>query len=399
MFVLLIGVINIANLAVARGSVRMRELATRAALGAGRWRIARQLLTESVLMTAGGTALGLLLGYWGLGLLRLLHLERIPRGAEVGLSGTVVLYVLGLSLAAAVVIGVIPVVQALRVNLVSVLRDDVRTGTGGRGGRVLRHGLVVAQVAFALVLLMGAGLLTASFRQVLAIRPGFVPEQVVTGTVGLPGARYRDDAAMRAFTERSLEKIRAIPGVLEAGVTNAIPFGTDFSDSVIMAEGYTMKPGESLISGDNMSVTPRYFEVMKVPLKEGRFFDERDTPDSPRVIIIDERLARKFFPGTNAVGRRMWRPTSPDAFQDPSKGRYYTIVGVVGRDQAARPGGHRRAHRQLLLPVLAESGFRGHLRGQVGGGARVAQGGDAKGGHRGRSRTPPVRCADDAGAD
>ena len=188
LFVLLIGVINIANLAVARGSVRMRELATRAALGAGRWRIARQLLTESVLMTAGGTALGLLLGYWGLGLLRLLHVEQIPRGAEVGLSGTVVLYVLGLSLAAAVVIGVIPVVQALRVNLVSVLRDDVRTGTGGRGGRVLRHGLVVAQVAFALVLLMGAGLLTASFRQVLAIRPGFVPEQVVTGTVGLPAS-------------------------------------------------------------------------------------------------------------------------------------------------------------------------------------------------------------------
>ncbi len=217
---------------------------------------------------------------------------------------------------------------------------------------MLRHGLVVAQVAFALVLLMGAGLLTASFRQVLAIRPGFVPEQVVTGTVGLPGARYRDDAAMRAFTERALEKIRALPGVLDAGVTNAIPFGSDFSDSVIMAEGYTMKPGESLISGDNMSVTPGYFEAMKVPLKEGRFFDERDTPDSPRAIIIDERLARKFFPGTNAVGRRMWRPTSPDAFQDPSKG---TGTGQDRRrrraDQAARPRGHRRARGQLLLPV------------------------------------------------
>ena len=330
LFVLLIGVINIANLAVARGSVRLRELATRSALGAGRWRIARQLLTEGVLMTAGGTALGLLVGYWSIGLLRLLHVERIPRGAEVGLSGTVVLYVLGLSLAAAVVIGAIPVVQALRVSLVSVLRDDVRTGTGGRGGRVLRHGLVVAQLAFALVLLMGAGLLTASFRQVLAIRPGFVAEQVVTGTVGLPGVRYRDDAAMRSFMERSLEKIRALPGVLEAGATNAIPFGTDFSDSVIMAEGYTMKPGESLISGDNMSITPRYFEALKVPLRAGRFFDQRDTPDSPRVIIIDERLARKFFPGTNAVGRRMWRPTSPEAFQDPSKGTYYTIVGVVG---------------------------------------------------------------------
>jgi hypothetical protein len=110
---------------------------------------------------------------------------------------------------------------------------------------------LVAQVTFALVLLMGAGLLTASFRQVLAIRPGFVPEQVVTGSVGLPAARYRDDAAVRSFTERSLEKIRALPGVLEAGVTDTIPFGSDFNDSVILAEGYTMRPGEFLISGDN----------------------------------------------------------------------------------------------------------------------------------------------------
>ena len=159
-FVLLIGIINIANLAVARGSVRLRELATRFALGAGRWRITRQLLTESILMTAGGAAVGLLLGYWGLGLLKLLHIERIPRGAEIGLDGTVVLYILGLSLLAAVAIGVIPLVQGLRVNLISVFREDVRTGTGGRGARVLRNGLVVAQVAFALVLLMGAGLLS-----------------------------------------------------------------------------------------------------------------------------------------------------------------------------------------------------------------------------------------------
>jgi predicted permease len=330
-FVLLIGVINIANLAVARGSVRLRELATRFALGAGRWRITRQLLTESILMTAAGAAAGLLLGYWGLGLLKFLHIERIPRGAEIDLDGTVVLYILGLSLLAAIAIGVIPLVQGLRVNLISVFREDVRTGTGGRGARVLRNGLVVAQVAFALVLLMGAGLLSASFRQVLAIRPGFVPEQVVTGSVALPSARYKDEAAMRSLTQRSLEKIRALPGVLEAGVTNTIPFGNDFSDSVILAEGYIMKPGESLITGDNMSVTPGYFQTMKVPLREGRFFDERDTPDSPKVIVIDERLARKFFQGTSAVGRRMWRPTTVEALQNPEKGaEYFTVVGVVG---------------------------------------------------------------------
>ncbi|MEW5983755.1 MAG: ABC transporter permease [Acidobacteriota bacterium] len=329
-FVLLIGVINIANLAVARGSVRLKEIATRAALGAGRGRLARQLLTESLLLTAGGAVLGLLMGSWGLGLLSVLHIKRIPRGAQIGLDLTGVLYVVAMSLLAAVAIGLIPLAQGLRVNLTSVFREDGRALTRGRGGRILRTGLVASQVAFALVLLTGGGLLMASFRQVLAIRPGFVPDQVVTASVALPGARYPDDASLRAFAERALDKVRTLPGIISAGITNAIPFGSDFSDSVILAEGYTMQPGESLISGDNMSVTPGYFEAMRVPLKEGRFFDDRDTADSPRVIIIDERLARKFFPGTSPIGRRMWRPTSPEAFRDPEKGAtYYTIVGVV----------------------------------------------------------------------
>jgi predicted permease len=330
-FVLLIGVINIANLAVARGSVRLHELATRMALGAGRWRIARQLLTESFLVTAGGAAVGLLIGYWGLDLLKLLQIERIPRGTEIGLDPTVVLYVLGLSLVAALAIGVIPLIQGLRISGAALLHEDLRTASGGRSARVLRNGLVAAQVAFALVLLMGAGLLTASFRHVLAVQPGFVPQQVVTGSVALPGVRYGEPATRRTFVERTLERVRAMPGVLGAGVTNSIPFGNSLSNSVILAEGYVMKPGESLISGDNAVVSAGYFETMKVTLREGRFFDERDTADSPLVIIIDERLARKFFSGTSPLGRRMWRPTSPSSLEDPSKGAvFYTIVGVVG---------------------------------------------------------------------
>lgn len=330
-FVLLIGIINVANLAMARGSVRMRELATRCALGAGRQRITCQLLAESVLMTSLSAAVGLLLGYGSLRLLRYVNLERIPRGSEVSLDGTVVLYVLGLSLLAAIAIGVIPVVQGMRVSLVSVFREEVRTASGGRGARMLRNGLVTSQIGFALVLLMGAGLLVTSFRHVLAIRPGFVPEHVVTGSVALPSVRYRDDAALRGFTQRALERVRALPGVIEAGATDTLPFGGNFSDSVILAEGYVMKPGESLISGDNMVVSPGYFAALKVPLKEGRVFDDRDTPDSPRVIIIDERLARKFFPSTSPVGRRMWRPKNAEALRDQSKGaEYYTVVGVVG---------------------------------------------------------------------
>jgi predicted permease len=330
-FVLLIGIINVANLAVARGSVRMKELATRFSLGAGGWRVTCQLLSESALLASASAALGLLLGYWGLILLRRLHIERIPRGGEIGMDGTTVLYALGSSVVAGIAIAVIPVAQGLRVNLGSVFREDMRTASGGRGARALRNGLVVAQVAFALVLLMGAGLLIASFRQVLAIRPGFTPEQVVTGSVALPAVRYKDDTALRVFAQRAMEGIRALPGVLEAGATNTIPFGSSFNDSVILAEGYVMKPGESMISGDNMSVTPGYFETMRIPLIEGRFFDERDSQDAQRVIILDERLARKFWPEGRIAGKRMWRPTTSDAFQDPAKGRqFFTIVGVVG---------------------------------------------------------------------
>jgi predicted permease len=330
-FVLLIGMINVANLAVARGSVRLKELATRFSLGAGRWRVVRQILAENILMAAAGAAVGLPLGYWGIQILKLLHIERIPRGSEISLDGTTVFYVLGISLVVGLLIGIIPVAQGLRVNLSSVFREEVRTTSGGRGARALRNGLVMAQIAFALVLLMGAGLLLASFQRVLAIRPGFLPDQVVTGTAALPAVRYRDDAALRSFLQRAMEKIRALPGALQAGATNSIPFGSDFSDSVILAEGYVMKPGESMISGDNMSVSPGYFETMKIPLIEGRFFEEGDTENSAPVIIIDERLARRFFAGASAVGKRMWRPRSPEALRDPQKGAdWYRIVGVVG---------------------------------------------------------------------
>ena len=330
-FVLLIGVINIANLAMARSSVRMKELATRFALGAGRWRVMRQIMTESILLTAVSAAVGLLIGSWGLRLLRRLQIERIPRGDEIGMDATVLAYVLGLSVVVGIAVGGIPTFQGLRVNLSSVFREDMRTSTGGRSARLLRNGLVAAQVAFALVLLMGCGLLIASFRNVLAVRPGFVPEQVATGSVVLPAVRYQEASARRTFVQRSLEKIRALPGVLEAGATDTIPFGGSYGDSVILAEGYIMKPGESLITGDRMVATAGYFETMKIPLVDGRFIEESDAPESPSVIIIDERLARRFWPDRSPVGRRMWQPTSPDALYDPTKGaQWFTVVGVVG---------------------------------------------------------------------
>jgi len=331
LFVLLIGAVNIANLALARSSVRIRDVATRFALGAGRWRVTRQLVTESVLLTLCSAFIGLLLGWWGLRILHTLRLNRIPRGSEIALDGTVMFYILVLSFVVGVAIGLIPLLHMLRVDLNLALRAEGRTETGGRSARILRNGLVVSQIALALVLLVGAGLLLASFQRVLAVKPGFVPEKVLTGTVALPSIRYKGDPDLRAFARRSLEKIRAIPGIVSVGATNSIPFGGNNSDSVIFAEGYVMRPGESVVSPNQIVVTDGYFESLHVPLIEGRFFDARDTADSLRVLIIDQRLARKFWPGSSPIGKRMWRPNSAkDIIQPSANSRWFTVVGVVG---------------------------------------------------------------------
>jgi predicted permease len=330
-FVLMIGTVNIANLVLARSSVRMKELATRFALGAGRWRVTRQLLTESILLTIIGSGAGLLLGYWGLGALAGLGLDEIPRGSEIAMDGTAVAFVLALALIVGVLIAIIPVGHIVRSNMSSVFRDEGRTGTSGRGVRLLRDGLVVGQIACALMLLLGAGLLLASFQQVLAIDPGFrEPDQVLTGSVTLPGDRYADGTSMRGFIDRSLESIRALPGVVNAGIIDWIPFGGSVGSSVIFPEGYELTPGESVISPLRLTASPGYFEAMGIELIEGRYFDYTDTRDSLPVLIIDERLAEKFWPGQSVVGKRLYRPTSvEDLTAVTEETVFYTVVGVV----------------------------------------------------------------------
>ncbi|MBP1601057.1 MAG: hypothetical protein H6Q06_1208 [Acidobacteria bacterium] len=331
LFVLLIGAVNIANLVLARSSVRMKEMATRFALGAGRGRVARQMVTESLLLTFCSALIGLLLGWWGTRIFSVLGLNEIPRGSEIAMGGAVVVYILALTIVVGTGIGLIPVVHLHRADLNLLFRSEGRTGTSGQGARFLRNALVVTQIAFALLLLVGAGLLLASFRQVLAVKPGFAAGNVLTGSVALPSIQYKGDQELRAFMDRALEKIRALPGVLASGATDSIPFGHHSSDSLIMAEGYQMKPGESVVSPNQIVVTPGYFEAMRVPLIEGRLFDSRDSADSQKVIIVDERLARKFWPGVSPIGRRMWRPGGPDDLIQPGANtRWYTVVGVVG---------------------------------------------------------------------
>ncbi len=332
LFVLLIGCVNITNLILVRTNVRMKELAMRFALGAGRLRVMRQLLTESILLSLLGSPAGLMLGYAGLELLRSLGLEEIPRGSEITMTGAVIVAILVLSLLLGIVMGAIPGAQLLRINANAVLREEGRSGTSGRRTRMLRNGLVVGQVGFALVLLVGAGLLLASFRQVLALDPGFQQgRRVLTAKISLPDARYAEGNALRAFTARILERVRSLPGVVQAGATDIIPLGGSYSSSVIIAEGYEMKPGESVVSPSRIVATSGYFKAMGIPLIEGRTFDERDTEEALPAIIVDRQLAERFWPNESALGKRLYRPTSPkDLLAITEETEFLTVVGVVG---------------------------------------------------------------------
>jgi predicted permease len=332
-FVLLVGGVNVTNLMLVRSSARLKELATRHALGAGLGRIAGQLLTETILLAAAGAALGLGLGVAAVRALSGLSLDTTPQGTTVSIDATVVAFTFGLSLALAIVIGLIPILSLRHMNLSQVFREEGRSGTAGRGARTLRRVLVAAQVAFAFMLLIGAGLLLASFQHVLAVKPGFDPAHVLTGIVSPPQSRYKEDAQLLAFWTQLLDRVSGLPGVQAAGATANLPLGGNYSDSVILAEGYAMAPGESLISPFQTSVTPGYFEAMSIPLKRGRFFTASDDERAPKVLIIDERLARRFWKDQDPIGRRMWKPDTPEELAQGRPGPktpLYTIVGVVG---------------------------------------------------------------------
>jgi len=254
----------------------------------------------------------------------------VPYGSAIRIDGAVVLFVALLSAGIGLLVGVVPLARVLGANLTLVLREEGRAVSGGRGARALRRSMVVAQVAVTLVLLAGAGLLLASFRHVLDVDPGFVAERVITGSVSLPEPRYGSDDTRRAFTGECLRRLRALPGVQAAGATDQIPFGDQHNDSVILAEGYEMRPGESLISPNAVDVTPGYFEAMGARLVRGRFFDERDGKGSLGVVIVDERLAGRFWPGRDPVGRRLYKPSDANNLRAiDERTRFFTVVGVV----------------------------------------------------------------------
>lgn len=328
-FVLLVGALNIANLALARSTLRAKELCTRVALGTGRGRIARQLVVEGLIVALSAGVLGAAIAAGMLRALGFLGLDRLPRGTEVHMDVTVGGAILIVSAVAGVLIGLVPLLHVPRANLSNVLQDS-RGGTGSTRVRSVRRTMVVTEVAFAFVLLVGSGLLVASFRNLLAVNPGFESTGVITGGVVIPRASYPEFTDVRAFVDRALTAIRNVPGVVNAGATTIIPLGGNHSDSVILAEGYEMQPGESLVSPMQIIVTPGYFEAMSTPLVRGRFFTERDDDTSPGAVIVDERLARKFWPDMDPIGRRMYQPSDPQNLLAVNENtRWLTVVGVV----------------------------------------------------------------------
>ncbi len=343
-FVLLIAGMNVGNLALVRSRVHAREMATRVALGASRRKLTRQSITESVILTLTGGVAGLVLGWWSVTALANLGLEGIPRLTEIQIDLTVVAFTLGVSAAVGVLIGLVGASQLVGIDLGSLLSEEGRTGTAGRSSRAIRRGFIVVQVGFAVVLLIGAGLLLESFRKLVAVDPGFRADQVITAATNLPGGRYSTGEERRAFMTPVLEAIHQIPGVEAAGVATNIPFLPRTSDSTtlngrpegpLMAEGYDVQqPGESLIIPLRTVASPGYFEALGIPLIRGRYFDRRDSEGAPAVAILDERLARRFWPDSDPVGQRVYWPRNLEnpALTD-DRTPFFEVVGVVGSVQ------------------------------------------------------------------
>jgi len=356
LFVLLIGCVNIANLVLVRTTARYKELATRCALGAGRARLAGQLMVENVLLALAGGGLGLAAGAGALRLLATYGADRIPRGAEIGIDGGVVLLTFAVALVIGCVLGTIPVVQILRRDLSTIFREEGRTGSSGRGAVVTRNLLVGAQVAFAFVLLIGAGFLLASFIQMLGVDLGFVPDGVITANISLPEARYPDDAAQRAFDARLLDQVRALPSVAAAGITDTLPFTDHSSSSVITVEGYELKPGESVRSPYHRSVSPGYFEAMGIKLRRGRVFDARDTADSQKVAVVDRWLAEKYWPGRDPIGGRLYLGV-PEMMGGDHQPTWRTVVGVVDDIRVTDPSGDQTEGAYYFPETQQPNGF------------------------------------------
>jgi putative ABC transport system permease protein len=322
-FVLLIACANVANLLLSRAAARSREMSVRAALGAGRFRLARQLLTESLLLAGAGAALGLLLAHFGLKSLLALVPDGLPRASEIETDPLALLFTLGIAAAAGILFGLAPAFSASRLNLTNALREGGGRTSGGASTARLRNLLVISEIALSLVLLIGAALLIRTFANLRNENLGFDPRNVLTLRFSMSGPHYLTTAATEKFFRQVFERLRQIPGVESAAYVTALPI--EFSpDLPFHIEG---RRANALGSAIYKHITPDFFHTMTVPLRQGRQLEERDSEDAPGVVIINESLARQFFPNESPIGQRITigGNTGPDFADRPRE-----IIGVVG---------------------------------------------------------------------
>ncbi|HJZ88888.1 MAG TPA: ABC transporter permease, partial [Polyangia bacterium] len=329
-FLLLLACSNVASLLLARATARQREIAIRSALGAGRGRIVRQLLTESLLLAAFACVGGILLALWGAGLLVALFPKaignlQIPRIEHIPIDAPVLAFTVVVSLATGVLFGLVPALTASRTDLERALRESGRSAAPAGGAR-LRRVLVGAEIAIALVLAVGAGLLARSFAHLVRRDLGFDAEGLLTARAILPESRYPKPAQQRHFVETVLARIRALPGVEAAGAVSTLPLSRWWSDTSFTIEG---RPNDELKAAFNVA-EPGYFAALRIPLRAGRLYGAGDHADAPVAILVDETLARRYFPGQDPIGRRL-------NFGTAKAPEWRQIVGVVGALQQFGP--------------------------------------------------------------
>ena len=347
-FVLLIACANVANLLLARASARQKEVAIRTALGADRWALVRQLLTESVMLALVGGLLGLALAHWSVKTL-VATIPSIPRGNEVGIDSAVMLFTLGVSLATGLLFGLVPALQTSRARLQETLKEGGRTGSADFSGRAVRRTLVVGEVALALTLLVGAGLLIKSVARLQHVDPGFDPARLLTFNVSLPRVKYPSDTARRQFFDAAFARMAQVPGVVSVGGTSVMPFGGNWSTGTFQIEGFTPGPNQPGPWGDIRIVSPDFFRTLRIPLKQGRVFTQQDGPGMQAVAVIDEELVHKYYRGENPIGKRITFGGPPGREPD-----YITIVGVVAHTMHEELDAKPRI--QLYLPYRQLTG-------------------------------------------
>jgi len=333
--VLLISCVNFSSLLLAGAAARRREIVIRSSLGAGTFRLVRQMLAESLLLSFLGGAAGLLLGSWGIKLLLWLKPDNLPRLATTHIDARVLAFTFFISLFTGIVFGLIPAIHASRLDINSGLKEAGRTGAGGTASLRLRRLLVVTELSLAIVLLIGAGLLLRSFARLASVPPGVAPENIVTMRVELPATRYEKISSQLQFRTALLNSLNALPAVQAAMISELPMSGETVSHDLAIESQPSIKPGDEPDS-DARSVLGDYFQIMGVPILQGRAFNSNDRVDSPTVAIVNQTFARRFFPNQNPVGQRIgW------AHDDPPN--WKTIIGVAGDvkhfglDQPERP--------------------------------------------------------------